>query len=235
MVRFVFGTTLLLCLAKAFYVSSHPFQEVFLPQNTSANGQTWVDLFGGDAGRWVRDDWVAVDDSVRGGISKSHLTPSIFAHTATFHGTLNTEKLNGAGFASQRTKDRYAQYDLSVMRGITLTYTQGDGRTYTLNLIDTIAAKLPDGRLESVIVYKFLFNATATLHRTIHIPWTAFVPYYRGRAVEDAPSLDTTSIRTFSIMIHSLFGKQKAGKFRVEIVKIGAYGEEAVDEEEEVA
>lgn len=129
---------------------------------------------------------------------KSHLTPSLLAHTAIFHGKLDTEALGGAGFASQRTKDRFAQYDLSLFNGIMITYARGDGHTYALNLIDTVARQRADGRLESVVEYKFFFTATAALYRTIHIPWTAFVPYYHGREKLDAPSLNKTSIRTLA-------------------------------------
>ncbi|RDA96101.1 hypothetical protein CP533_1809 [Ophiocordyceps camponoti-saundersi (nom. inval.)] len=99
-------------------------------------------LYGGD-----KLNWRASDDRVRKGKSQSYLTISKDGKTASFNGTLDTQTLGGAGFASQRTADEDLCLDLSAYDGIVLSLVGcGDGdeklkKKYALTLSDVKAEK----------------------------------------------------------------------------------------------
>lgn len=204
--------------------------------------------------------WRAIDDRIRGGSSVSHLD----AHPdgVRFWGTLDTQTLGGAGFASQcytypgddglwLPAERYAglgiEFDVASLTGTQTSEKQQEKRghggiekptRYTLVLKTGIPPTRPDGRRQSTISYEYTFSTTTTpTHdstRRITIPWSAFVPTYRGRTI--TPSypeyipLDPGStshgkrkggVREVSLMCRSDFGKQE-GEFEVVVRRLEA-------------
>ncbi|KAG9301160.1 hypothetical protein G9A89_012543 [Geosiphon pyriformis] len=177
-------------------------------------------LFGGKAG-WTDEDFNAVDDRVRGGNSTSFLQVTE-NNTARFYGFLDTTTLGGAGFASQRTTFTSHTWDLCLYTGLTITTRKSDGKTYALNLYTSDRTTRPDGRLESGVEYKYLFTAPADdEEHTFYAKWDEFIPYYRGRPDQKGKKINPGNIKAFSLMLASLFGKQK-GDFSIEFVSIVA-------------
>lgn len=184
---------------------------------------------------WRDDDFVASDDRVRGGSSQSYLTPSATLTTARFHGVLDTTTLGGAGFASQRTATSKMIWNLSEYNGIELSLAHGDGKKYTLNIKTVLPDKMDNGRDASTVEYAFSFIAPNEPTK-IFAKWEDFKPFYRGKPVEDAKPLDTSSILRWSLMMRSFF-EQQQGPFSVTIRSIKARKEASeaastVDEKE---
>ncbi|RCI17164.1 hypothetical protein L249_2814, partial [Ophiocordyceps polyrhachis-furcata BCC 54312] len=97
---------------------------------------------------WKATDWRASDDRVRKGKSHSYLTISPDGKTASFNGTLDTQTLGGAGFASQRTADEDLCLDLTAYDGIVVSVLAGDEqepkpktKKFALTLSDVKAEK----------------------------------------------------------------------------------------------
>ncbi|KAE9971985.1 hypothetical protein BLS_004223 [Venturia inaequalis] len=181
-------------------------------------------LFGGSE-KWNADDWTSSDDRVRGGKSQSYLECSPENPVARFYGNLDITTLGGAGFASQRTRKDVA-WDLSAYEGIRLVVTKSDSKHYTFNVKDTLLPLDPDtGREQASISYEYDFqipeNATVSKKGDFFIPWDSFNATYRGRVKEDAPKLNTTSIKQLSVMMRSFFGTQE-GAFSLSIESISA-------------
>lgn len=183
-------------------------------------------LFGGPGG-WNDVKTVAVDDTIRGGKSVSHFDTSPDFKTALFSGHLVTEIL-GAGFASRNLfpRDKAFPIDLSQYEGLVVTCVP-DNKIYSINLKDRVAPTRPDGRLESVIEFKaFLQLAPGEKAdgqpRKYFLPFSSFVPYYRGRPVTDhKEQLDLANIRMINVMCASLFQRQ-TGSFDLRLIEIAA-------------
>ena len=148
---------------------------------------------------------------------KSYL--DIKGSTACFHGNLDIKTLGGAGFASQRTTGDDRSWDLSTYDGIHLDVGKDDGKRYTFVLKDEILPLMDDGREQSTISYEYDFSASGNY--SVFIPWTELKPTYRGKEKEDAPPLNTKSIKRWSFMMRSFFGSQE-GDFSVEIKSVKA-------------
>lgn len=146
---------------------------------------------------WIASDWVASDDAVRGGASTSQLIISSES-TAKFTGTLDYMTLGGAGFASQRTIDGWPAVDLSAFDALALDVAYADGKTYTINVFDTVPVP-PSG--EASVVWAYDFQLEAGTAATVTIPFVDLVPTFRGSVVNDTAPLDLASIKRFSIMI----------------------------------
>lgn len=100
------------------------------------------------------------------------------------------------------------------------------GKHYTFNIKDTLLPLDPEtGREQSSVSYEYDFqipeNATVTKKSEFFIPWDSFNATYRGRVQENAPKINTTSIKQFSIMMRSFFGTQE-GAFSLSIESISA-------------
>lgn len=149
--------------------------------------------------------------------TKSYL--DIKGSTACFHGNLDIKTLGGAGFASQRTTGDDRSWDLSAYDGIHLNVDKDDGKRYTFVLKDEILPLMEDGREQSTISYEYDFSASGSY--SVFIPWTELKPTYRGKEKEDAPPLNTKSIKRWSFMMRSFFGSQE-GDFSVEIKSVKA-------------
>lgn len=166
---------------------------------------------------WNASDWVASDDTVRGGLSRSSLevipagapgNPTGGEAIAIFAGTLDYAALNGSGFASQRTADGWPGADLSAYDRLVLEvlpYGAGGGKTYTVNVKDTVPP--PVGGVEQARVsweHDFRLPARGVAddaYGRVVVRFEDLVPTFRGRVQNDTAPLDLAGIKRFSIMI----------------------------------
>lgn len=163
---------------------------------------------------WNADDWVASDDTVRGGASRSALSiippgapgnPFPEASVANFNGNLDFATLGGAGFASQRTADDWPALDISAYDTITLEVPFSDGKKYAFNLKDTVPPPV-NGVEQSGVSWEFDFQVPAVNHtdgtvERVVMPISEFVPTFRGRVQNDTAPLDLSSIKRVNLMI----------------------------------
>lgn len=173
---------------------------------------------------WNTSQWVASDDRVRpGGLSQSNLEV-LAPHTSQnpfdasivrFYGTLDYEALNGSGFASQRTADDWPGLDLSAYDRIVVEIPSSDGKTYTLNIKDTVLPPLADGREQATVSWEHDFQIPATVgpandtstsaapavYEQVVVRFEDLVPTYRGRIQNDTAPLNLTGIKRVNLMI----------------------------------
>ncbi|KAI8897968.1 complex I intermediate-associated protein 30-domain-containing protein [Globomyces pollinis-pini] len=171
-------------------------------------------LFGGQIG-WKFKHWETVDDRIRGGVSISNLVPIQHdtLQTARFYGTLDPSILN-AGFASQRFIFQQP-LDASAYSGVRLTILSSDQKTFSLNLLNSYPKDRGDGRKESMINFKAVFEPSP--NSIIELRWKDFKGSNRGRPTND--QLNLSNITGCSLMLQSFFGKQ-SGDFDLTIQKI---------------
>ena len=152
-----------------------------------------------------KEDWRIINDNVMGGISQSEV---VFrdAGTAIFQGTVSLE--NNGGFASTRTKPR--SYNLAGYTGL-IVRIQGDGKNYQLRV-------RTDNRFDG-ISYRHHFTTQPDTWVNIRVPFSEFVPVFRGRILEDVSSVSPDQIQQIGFLI----ADKQAGKFRLEIDWIKAY------------
>jgi NADH dehydrogenase [ubiquinone] 1 alpha subcomplex assembly factor 1 len=148
--------------------------------------------------------WQSIDDGVMGGRSASQLR--IEDGVAVFTGMVSLE--NNGGFASVRSAP--GQYDLGTYAGIALR-VRGDGKRYQLNL-------RTDTQFDGVN-YRATFATEAGQWLTLRLPFSEFLPSFRGQQLKDAAPLDTRRIVTFGLLI----ADQLAGPFRLELEWLGGY------------
>lgn len=174
---------------------------------------------------WNASQFTASDDRVRGGASQSYLTTAgdsgdSGASRAEFSGTLDITALGGAGFASQRTEDGFAGWDLSAYDTMLLDVARADAKNYTVTLKDEVLPRGPDGRDQSTVSWEYDFVVAADAAAAdagchlVAIPFSDFRPTYRGRPKTDADPLDLKNIKRFSFMMRSFFGEQQ-GNFSI--------------------
>ena len=150
--------------------------------------------------------FVAVDDRVMGGVSRSRLRS--LGETAVFEGDLSTEQ-NG-GFASVRSDRRPT--DLSASSGIVID-VRGDGRTYKLRM-------RTDASFDGVS-YQTSFASGNGEWRSIRIPFADFRPTFRGRPQPQFGALDPSAVQSFGLLV----ADGQVGSFALEIRSIGTYTE----------
>ncbi len=155
-------------------------------------------------------NWLNVDDVVMGGVSDSamQLTPD---GTAAFAGNLSLE--NSGGFASVRAALERRNYD--GFAGFRIR-VKGDGKRYSFRARN-------DDRFDG-IVYKFDFDTVPGEWQEIDLPFSGFVPSFRGRMLPDVPSLGSSNIAQIGLLISN----KQAGAFRLEIAWIEAYRADTV-------
>lgn len=153
--------------------------------------------------------WRTVNDGVMGGISHCTMQTSK-DNSGIFAGTVSLA--NNGGFASVRTT--LAQCDLSAWSGLVVRI-RGDGRTYQVRL-------RTDDRFDGV-AYRALVPTRPDEWLTIPLPFSSFEPTFRGRILQDVPSLDTTKIVQLTLMI----ADKTQGPFQLEVASISLWTEES--------
>lgn len=181
---------------------------------------------------WNVSDFKNVDDTVRGGSSKSSMSIADSSAGIDFAGFLDTTTLGGAGFASQAYSKNGKGFPGSPLEkekfsGLRLILAStkskktgadsagasqpGGGKgpviKYVLNLKTELPSTRPDGRRESAIVYEASFTAptfSKECNSSIDIYWDDFKATYRGRPAEAKP-LDPSQVKEWSIMARSNF------------------------------
>jgi len=148
--------------------------------------------------------WLAIDDVVMGGVSRS--TMRMEHGRAVFTGVVSLE--HGDGFASVRSHP--ALWDLGNYTGIELTL-QGDGRRYKLRL-------KTDPGFDGVN-WETAFATDAGARQEMRFPFLDLAPVYRGRRVSGAPPFDPGRISTFGLLISD----RQSGPFRLEVETVAAY------------
>jgi hypothetical protein len=148
--------------------------------------------------------WYVVNDNVMGGRSEGTFT--IEQGTLRFAGRTNTD---GGGFSSIRTKP--VQLDLSKYGGIRL-HVKGDGRRYTWRLTT-------DARWRGAEVsYWADFETAAGAWSVVDIPFSSFVPRYRGTRL-DGPELNPARITGMGLMIYDKLD----GPFELRLASVHAF------------
>lgn len=148
--------------------------------------------------------WYVVNDNVMGGRSDGDFVQE--EGVLKFAGRTNTR---GGGFSSIRT--RSLQLDLSKHTGVQLA-VKGDGRRYTWRLTTDASWR---GR---PISYWADFETHGDSWITVDIPFTNFVPRYRGSRLE-GPALDPRKITGMGLMIYDKLD----GPFEVQLASVQAY------------
>ena len=120
---------------------------------------------------------------------------------AAFSGYLDDVTLGGAGFASQQTVGSL-DWNLGGYDGLLVSVALSDGKLYTLNLKDI----LPASDRESTLLYETNFTVPGSTGgssdtQDVFLPWANFTATYRGRTQPDAKPLNTSSIKTMSLMM----------------------------------
>lgn len=151
-----------------------------------------------------KPEWYVVNDNVMGGQSEGGFT--IEEGVLRFAGRTNTD---GGGFSSIRT--RPVEFDLSMYDGIRLR-VMGDGRRYTWRL--ATAARW-QGR---EVAYWADFDTQDGTWSTVDIPFSRFVPRYRGTKLE-GPELDPGQITGLGLMIYDGLD----GPFELRLAAVHAY------------
>ncbi len=148
--------------------------------------------------------WSSVDDAVMGGVSESLMRISDEG-IGIFSGSLSLE--NNGGFASVRTSLPDNDFrDFSAF----FLHVRGDGRRYSFRVRTDL---LFDG-----IVYKHDFDTVAATWLDIRLPFSDFIPSFRGRSVPDAPPIDPSAIYQIGFLISD----RQAGNFMLEVDAIEA-------------
>jgi hypothetical protein len=148
--------------------------------------------------------WYVVNDNVMGGRSEGSFQQE--RGELRFIGSTNTK---GGGFSSIRTKPM--QLDLSNHAGIRLR-VRGDGRRYTWRLTTDALWR---GRQVS---YWSDFETRSGSWSTIDIPFSRFIPNYRGYPL-DGPALDPGQITGMGLMIYD----KHDGPFELRLASVHAY------------
>ena len=148
--------------------------------------------------------WYIQNDNVMGGQSQGRF--QVASDELIFSGNTNTD---GGGFSSIRTHP--LQLDLSDRSGIRVK-VKGDGRRYTWHL-------QTDARWRGRSVnYWADFNTSLDEVVSVDIPFTSFVPQFRGFKL-DGPELNTRQITQLGLYIYD----KNDGPFELVLLSVEAY------------
>ena len=148
--------------------------------------------------------WYIQNDNVMGGQSQGSF--EIVSDELIFSGNTNTD---GGGFSSIRTHP--LQLNLSDRSGIRVK-VKGDGRRYTWHL-------QTDARWRGRLVnYWADFNTSADEVASVDIPFTSFVPQFRGFKL-NGPELNTQQITQLGLYIYD----KNDGPFELILLSVEAY------------
>jgi len=149
------------------------------------------------------DGWPSIDDAVMGGVSSSAMV--VEDGVATFRGVVSFD--NNGGFASVRSRPQVR--DLATFDGLILR-VRGDGKSYGFRIRTSASF---DG-----VSYQVVLAPPAGEWIDVSVPFSDFVPVWRGRRVEGHPVLDPSKVTTFGLII-----SRQEGPFRLDISNIRAH------------
>jgi len=152
------------------------------------------------------ENWRIVNDGVMGGISQSVMLAGDSA-TAIFQGNVSLE--NNGGFASVRMMSR--EFNLDGYEGIEIR-VRGDGKKYQFRI-------RVDNRFDG-ISYRHIFETNKGQWMLIRLPFSDFVPTFRGRILDEDP-LSPDQIQQVGFLI----ADKQEGNFKLDIDWIKAYRE----------
>ena len=142
--------------------------------------------------------WQYLGDKVMGGQSDGAVVSSDEGY-GHFYGTVRLD--NRGGFASVKA-DFPEPVDASQWTGIELL-AQGDGKTYKIGLRNSTNRRS--------IVYQHAFTPDTEDWSRIRLPFSDFIPTWRGKTVTDAEPLNLEHLASVSLFVS---GRQ-AGEFRL--------------------
>ncbi|CAE7719421.1 unnamed protein product [Symbiodinium pilosum] len=169
----------------------------------------FVPLLGGPQS-WRFDQWKAITDAVRGGVSTARLVPSDSG--AKFQGNLDPSKLK-AGFAGVNLDVGELPRPLTDFVGLKLDVANSDGREYTVLL------KVRGGEAGSSYQVRF----TPEPNQSMEAPFATFAAFRRGRPDPSAPQLRAADVGTIAVQIASNFEEQ-SGDYELELRGISGLG-----------
>lgn len=172
------------------------------PMSTESNSTRIIFDFGN---KKEADQWMAVNDSVMGGISEGQPLLDEDGHLV-FSGSISLA--NNGGFSSIRTIP--LDFGLEGYEGIRIR-VKGDGRTYQFRLRTN---KHFDG-----VAFKQEFATKAGAWIEIDLPFASFLPSFRGKILQDVDPLVAADIRQLGFLI----ADRTAGPFNLIIDEIKAY------------
>ena len=147
--------------------------------------------------------WPSINDAVMGGVSAS--TMVVEDGHASFRGAVSFD--NNGGFASVRSRPQVR--DLSAFEGLILR-VRGDGKSYGFRI--RISASF-DG-----VSYQAILAPPAGEWTDAVIPFSDFVPVWRGRTVSDHPPLDPARVTTLGFIV-----SRQEGRFQLDVANIRGY------------
>lgn len=142
--------------------------------------------------------WNSLGDRVMGGKSDGRLVSSAEG-VGLFHGTVRLD--NGGGFASVKA-DLPERIDATQWTGIELL-AQGDGKTYKIGLRNSTNRRS--------IVYQQAFTPDTEDWSRVQLPFSEFIPTWRGKTLTDEAPLDFAHLTSVSLFVS---GRQ-VGEFRL--------------------
>lgn len=151
--------------------------------------------------------WEVVNDGVMGGVSSSQFEV-LTNGCAVFSGTVRLE--NNGGFASVRSAP--VRENLSGLTAFVLR-VRGDERRYKFSVRCDADFNAP--------LYQCGFTTKKGEWEEHRLPFSDFVPTFRGRVLSDVPPLNPAKIHSVGFLISD----KQAGPFRLEIAWIKAMPE----------
>jgi len=173
---------------------------IFMTNNTfseTKNVRPVLVSFGPEASQVT---WSSLGDQVMGGQSDGKLVASE-ERVGLFHGTVRLD--NGGGFASVKA-DLPEPIDASQWTGIELL-AKGDGKTYKIGLRNSTNRRS--------IVYQHAFTPDTEAWSRIRLPFSGFIPTWRGKTLTDEAALNLSYLASVSLFIS---GRQ-VGEFQLKM------------------
>ncbi|MBW4933048.1 CIA30 family protein [Marinobacter sp. F4206] len=147
-----------------------------------------------------RLEWNSLGDQVMGGQSDGALVHSAEG-VGLFHGTVRLD--NGGGFASVKA-DMPEPIDATQWTGIELL-AKGDGKTYKIGLRNSTNRRS--------IVYQHAFTPGTEEWSRIRLPFSGFIPTWRGKTLTDEAALNLSHLASVSLFVS---GRQ-VGEFQLQM------------------
>ena len=150
-------------------------------------------------------EWRVVNDDVMGGVSRSKVNINPEGYML-FDGNVSLDY--GGGFASVRSS--YKNWGIGNFDGFVIK-VWGDGKSYQF--------RCRMGNNFDGVAYRHYFQTNNENWQEIRLPFSKFVPTYRGRILLDEIPLDPRAIRNLALMISD----KQSGNFSLKIAWIGVY------------